>query len=77
MKKFTIIALIIFLTATIVKGKTLPEKIVRLLDRNAVIEKTESGENIVVYHHNGKGKYKTTFFPKIETTLLHSFEKPN
>ena len=78
MKKLTLTVIAIALLITIVKSKTLPEKIIRLLDRNAVIEKTVAGENITVYHHNGKGKYKTVLSTEGNTTtLLRSFEEPN
>ena len=64
------------LLITFTRAETTPEKIIKLFDKNAVIEKAVSGENLTVYHHNGKGKYKTILFPEVKTTLLRSFEKP-
>lgn len=77
MKKLALTIIAISLLLTVAKGSSIPEKIIKLRDRNAVIEKVVSGENkITVFHHNAKGTYKTTLSPKVETTLLHSFEKP-
>ena len=77
MKKLALTIIAIALLLTVANGNSIPEKIIKLRDRNAIIEKTfTNGEYITVLHHNAKGIYKTTLSPKIETTLLHSFEKP-
>ena len=77
MKKLALTIIAIALLLTVANGNSIPEKIIKLRDRNAITEKTfADGENITVLHHNAKGIYKTTLSPKIETTLLHSFEKP-
>ena len=78
MKKLTLAIIFIALLYSVAKGNSIPEKIIKLRDRNAIIEKIfTNGKNITVLHHNAKGIYETTLFPKVETTLLHSFEKPN
>ncbi len=77
MKKLTLTVISIALLLTVAKGSSIPKKIIKLRDRNAIIEKFfTDGKNITVLHHNAKGTYKTTLSPKVETALLHSFEKP-